>query len=77
MDKNKEKLVIVGGNRLEGEIAVCTSKNAVLPILAASILNSGNTILHNVSPITDVFNMLNILSTLGCSYRWDDNNDLT
>ncbi|HHW89416.1 MAG TPA: UDP-N-acetylglucosamine 1-carboxyvinyltransferase [Clostridiales bacterium] len=76
MDKNNERLVIVGGNRLEGEIVVCTSKNAVLPILAASILNSGNTILHNISPITDVFNMLNILSTLGCSYRWDNNNNL-
>ena len=75
MDKNNEKLVITGGNLLSGEIAVCTSKNAVLPILAACILNRGKTVLHNISPITDVYNMLNILATLGCSYRWD-NNDL-
>ncbi|HEY8391075.1 MAG TPA: UDP-N-acetylglucosamine 1-carboxyvinyltransferase [Clostridia bacterium] len=72
MDKNKEKLIITGGKPLHGEIAVDTSKNAVLPILAASILNSGKTVLHNIMPITDVYNMLNILSTLGCTYTWHD-----
>jgi UDP-N-acetylglucosamine 1-carboxyvinyltransferase len=75
MDKNNEKLIITGGKPLYGEIAVDTSKNAVLPILAASILNSGKTVLHNIMPITDAYNMLNILSTLGCTYKWE-NNDL-
>lgn len=72
MDKNKEKLVITGGNPLTGEIAVDTSKNAVLPMLAAAILNSGTTVLHNIMPITDVYNMLNILTKLGGSYSWND-----
>ena len=61
--------IIHGGNRLQGEIEVAGSKNASLPILAASILNKGTTKLYNVPNIQDTKVMLQILRHLGCKIR--------
>ncbi|PKM49807.1 MAG: UDP-N-acetylglucosamine 1-carboxyvinyltransferase [Firmicutes bacterium HGW-Firmicutes-7] len=63
---------VVGGNRLEGDLTVQGSKNAVLPILAATILNKGKSYLHNCPKILDVCNMINILKAIGCSVIWED-----
>ena len=50
-----EKIVVRGGNKLEGEVEIEGAKNAVLPILAAAILPSeGRTILTNVPMLSDV-----------------------
>lgn len=57
---------IIGGNRLKGSIKVEGAKNAVLPILAATILNGGESILENVPDLNDVETMLEILKNLGC-----------
>ena len=54
------------GRRLEGEVIISGSKNASLPILAASILNKGITKLYNVPKIYDTKIMLEILKYLGC-----------
>ncbi|PKM95686.1 MAG: UDP-N-acetylglucosamine 1-carboxyvinyltransferase [Firmicutes bacterium HGW-Firmicutes-1] len=67
------KYSVVGGNRLEGDLTVQGSKNAVLPILAATILNKGKSYLHNCPKILDVYNMINILKAIGCSVNWQDN----
>jgi len=56
---------IVGGNRLKGNIPISGAKNAALPILAATILVEGETILHNVPNLADVDSMLNLLTRLG------------
>ncbi len=56
---------INGGNRLEGEVSVSGSKNAVLGILAASMMLDGPCILENVPDIADVRAMLEICETLG------------
>ncbi|MGE4284977.1 MAG: UDP-N-acetylglucosamine 1-carboxyvinyltransferase [Clostridia bacterium] len=61
-----DKIVIAGGNKLEGEIKVDGAKNAVLPILAATILNGGKNIIHNCPDLKDVFASLQILKYLGC-----------
>lgn len=58
--------IIQGGNKLEGEISVSGSKNASLPIIAASILNGKNTTLYNVPNIQDTKITLEILRILGC-----------
>ncbi|MGN1301987.1 MAG: UDP-N-acetylglucosamine 1-carboxyvinyltransferase [Clostridia bacterium] len=58
--------IIEGGNKLEGEISASGSKNASLPIIAASILNGKNTILYNVPNIQDIKITLEILRILGC-----------
>lgn len=58
--------IIEGGNKLEGEISASGSKNASLPIIAASILNGKNTTLYNVPNIQDTKITLEILRLLGC-----------
>lgn len=58
--------IIKGGKKLEGEVKISGSKNAALPILAATILNKGTTILENVPKIKDTEVMLEILEYLGC-----------
>jgi UDP-N-acetylglucosamine 1-carboxyvinyltransferase len=64
------KFVIIGGRKLEGEIIVEGSKNAVLPILAASILNSGISIIKNCPKLRDVEVALEILKSIGCKVSW-------
>ncbi len=63
------KLVITGGARLQGEIAVEGSKNAVLPILAASLLNGGESVIKNCPGLRDVEVMVGILRKIGCSVK--------
>ena len=57
--------IIEGGKRLQGETYVSGSKNASLPIMAASILNKGITKLYNVPNIHDTQMMFEILKKLG------------
>lgn len=65
--------MIEGGQRLEGKVSISGSKNATLPIMAASILNGGTTTLYNVPDIYDVKIMINILENIGCRiYRNKD-----
>ncbi len=61
--------IIEGGRRLEGEVDVSGSKNASLPILASSILNSGTTKLYNVPEIRDTRITQEILKFLGCKVK--------
>ncbi len=66
-DGGLEKFVIHGRNFLSGTVFVSGSKNAALPIIAASILSEGTVLLGNVPMLTDVSAMVEILSELGCS----------
>lgn len=61
--------IIKGGKKLEGEVIASGSKNASLPILAASILNNGITKLYNVPNIHDTKVMIEILRDLGCKVK--------
>lgn len=62
--------VIEGGKRLEGELQIGGSKNAVLPIIAATLLNEEITYLENCPKILDVKIMIEILRELGCKVEW-------
>ena len=57
--------IIKGGKRAEGEVTISGSKNASLPIIAATILNAGKTTLYNVPNIHDTQMMFEILKKLG------------
>ncbi|MGA1862427.1 UDP-N-acetylglucosamine 1-carboxyvinyltransferase [Deferribacter thermophilus] len=59
-----EKLVIEGGNRLTGEVSVSGSKNASLPIMAATILAEGGYTLENVPDLRDVRTLCKLLNLL-------------
>lgn len=65
------RFVIAGGAKLEGEITVEGSKNAVLPILAASLLNGGESIVKNCPRLRDVEVMIEILKKIGCSAKME------
>lgn len=62
--------VIEGGKRLEGELQIDGSKNAVLPIIAATLLIEDITYILNCPKILDVHIMTQILEQLGCHIRW-------
>ncbi len=61
-----QEYVIEGGRKLEGEVYISGSKNASLPIIAASILNGNMTKLYHVPNIHDTQITLKILKYLGC-----------
>ena len=60
-----DKIVVEGGNRLVGEIAVSGAKNAALPLLAATILPSGPSTYKNMPQLQDVATMAKLLRQLG------------
>jgi UDP-N-acetylglucosamine 1-carboxyvinyltransferase len=60
-----DKLQIVGGKRLQGEITVSGAKNAALPILCAGLLTAGDVVLSNVPHLHDVKTMLKLLAQTG------------
>lgn len=62
-----ERLRIVGGARLHGEVTVCGAKNSVLKLMAAALLAPGVTTIGNVPDIADVGYMAELLSRLGCT----------
>ncbi len=62
-------LQIEGGKRLFGSVSVHGAKNSVLPILAASLLACGETVIHNCPDLSDVDAAIRILVYLGCKVR--------
>ena len=67
-----DKLQIVGGKRLAGEISVSGAKNAALPILCAGLLTAGDLQLSNVPRLHDVRTMLKLLEKTGLKVVQDD-----
>ena len=66
-------LRIEGSYSLDGIIKIQGSKNGVLPVMAASLLHNGTTVLEHVPKIQDVFCMLGILNALGADCRMEEN----
>lgn len=61
-----QSFVVNGGRRLNGKLYVQGSKNSALPILAATLLVCGKSIIHNVPDLSDTRCTLKILRKLGC-----------
>jgi UDP-N-acetylglucosamine 1-carboxyvinyltransferase len=64
-----DKLLIAGGRRLEGEIAISGAKNAALPILCAALLSAEPLILHNAPQLNDIGTMLKLLAQMGVKVK--------
>lgn len=60
-----DKLLIRGGRRLEGEVAISGAKNAALPELCAALLTAEPVTLHNVPRLQDVSTTLKLLRNMG------------
>ncbi|NTW13715.1 MAG: UDP-N-acetylglucosamine 1-carboxyvinyltransferase [Candidatus Moranbacteria bacterium] len=67
-----ERFEIEGGKRLSGAIDVRGSKNAALPILAATLLSTETSVIGNVPRIEDVFRLIEILKSMGVTVEWRD-----
>lgn len=66
-----DSIIIHGGKRLDGTVRIQGSKNAVLPMMAASVLHDGVTVLEGCPRISDVCFMTEILKCLGAQTRWE------
>ena len=69
-----KQITIRGGRFLEGTLSVQGAKNSVLPVLAATVLHPGITVLRRCPKLRDVEASIRILRHLGCAVRWE--NDL-
>ncbi len=66
-----DAFVIQGGRRLRGRVRVNGSKNATLPLIAASLLTDEPVTLRDVPDLSDIRNLLKLMDTLGCSTTLD------
>jgi UDP-N-acetylglucosamine 1-carboxyvinyltransferase len=66
-----DKLIITGGKPLKGEVRISGSKNAALPILAATLLTDETCVLSNVPKLLDTNTMIKLLKSLGKYVEWD------
>ncbi len=64
---------ISGGKALDGEYRPRGAKNAVLPILAATIVSGKTSRIKNCPRLSDIQTMIEILETMGCKVLWDEN----
>ena len=74
-----EKIVIIGEEPLQGTIAISGSKNASLPLMAASILTDETITLNNTPNLADIHTMGSVLDSLGVNFdktRLIDNNQI-
>ena len=69
----KEKLRIIGGARLEGEVAVSGGKNAAVAILPASLLADSPSVIENVPDIDDVHVLIQLMRYLGAQVEFSNN----
>ena len=67
-----EKLLINGGNPLEGEVRISGAKNSVRPILAASLLCEDNLVIGNVPHLQDVTTTISLLTEMGANLSIDE-----
>jgi len=69
-----QKLEVFGAKKLKGQIKISGSKNASLPILAASLLSSKKVYLKNLPRVKDIETMVSLLQSLGSKIIFNKNN---
>ncbi len=66
------RMIINGGNRLKGELSVSGAKNSILPLLSATVLCKGESVIHNCPALSDVETSVKILTALGCKCKFEN-----
>ncbi len=69
-----QKLEVFGANKLRGQIKISGSKNASLPILAATLLSNKKVYLKNLPRVKDIETMINLLQSLGSKIKFEKRN---
>ena len=67
-----DKLVVNGGKELQGKVKISGAKNAVLPIMASSLLATGVTTINNVPNLRDTRTFIELLTILGAECNFED-----
>ena len=67
-----DKLVVNGGKALSGKVKISGAKNAVLPIMASSLLTEGITVIKNVPNLRDTRTFIELLSMLGAECAFEN-----
>ncbi|MBC5635646.1 UDP-N-acetylglucosamine 1-carboxyvinyltransferase [Ornithinibacillus sp. BX22] len=69
-----DKIIVRGGQQLNGNVHVEGAKNAVLPVIAASILASeGTSVVHDVPALADVYTINEVLRNMNADVQFEDN----
>lgn len=68
---NADSVMVSGNKPLKGEVYIHGAKNAVLPILASTLLFKEEVVLYNVPDLIDIRNMLDILQYIGAEYKFE------
>ena len=71
-----DRLIINGGERLQGEIRISGAKNAVLPIMAATLLADGPVTVRNIPHLHDVTTTMELLGRMGIHLTVDEKMDI-
>lgn len=66
-----DKMLVTGGNVLNGTVSTSGAKNAALPILFSTLLAEGEHVFKNVPRLKDIESTAALLESLGCATRWD------
>ncbi len=66
-----QKLEVLGANKLKGIVNISGSKNASLPILAATLLSNKKVYLKNLPKVKDIETMINLLKSMGSQIKFD------
>jgi len=69
-----EKIIVQGGTPLQGKITVSGAKNAVLPIIVASLLSEGQCHIQDVPQLADVETICDVLGDLGATVTQSEKN---
>ena len=67
-----DKLVVNGGKELQGKVKISGAKNAILPIMASSLLATGVTTINNVPNLRDTRTFIELLTILGAKCNFED-----
>ncbi len=67
-----DKFIINGGKKLSGKVEISGAKNAILPIMTATLLAKGKTVLHNVPHLNDIKMMAHVLRVIGARVDYHD-----
>lgn len=67
------KLKIEGGIKLKGEVDIIGAKNSALPIIASTLLTSGESIIYNIPNLKDVHTMISMLENFGARIKFEKN----
>ena len=67
---------VIGGKKLSGTVQTNISKNASVALIAASLLNRGETVLKNIPRIEEVKRLIEVMESIGVSIVWDKSGDM-